>query len=148
MPLDVEKLIEQNIADGAEIEISGAVDAATIRAAETLLGVRFPRSYREYLAQYGALEIDGRTFAGLGTDAPRSGDVVAFTRYARRDYTLADHYVALDFQDSDFWMCLDTSRRDANDESPVVLIHPVDGTQSGPDVAPSWADYLVEYLSA
>ncbi|SAI25821.1 SMI1 / KNR4 family [Bordetella ansorpii] len=146
----IEQLIQRNLAEGSDIAVSAGVSQDMIQQAESMLGVRFPVSYRAFLATYGAIEIDCQSFAGLTTEGKvgDDGDVVSFTRYAREDYRLPDPYVALDFQDGDFWLCLDTSQVDQQGESPVVLVSPVDGKRSGPAVAESWASFLASYLAA
>jgi hypothetical protein len=149
MQLDIHELIEKNIAAGAEIEVAGPVSPEKIHQAERMLGVEFPPSYKAYMAEYGALEIDGRTFAGLTPrDVGSAGDVVAFTKHAREKYGLPEQYVALDFQDGDAFLSIDTAQRDADDESPMVLISPVNGKQQGPFAAKSLKEFLVKYLSA
>ncbi|MCA7993374.1 hypothetical protein LGM63_22250 [Burkholderia cepacia] len=56
--------------------------------------------------------------------------------------------LALDFQDGDAFLCIDTSLKDGDGESPVVLTSPVDGRKIGAVAAKSWGDYLVKYLSS
>lgn len=149
MHLNLGGLISENERPGSDVVISGSVCIEKIQEAESLLGVEFPSSYKEYLLGYGAMEIDGRSFAGL-TPNPvgDGGDVVAFTRYARGNYGLPSQYLALDFQDGDAFLCIDTSQKDGDGESPVALISPVDGRKMGAMAAKSWGDYLVKYLSS
>lgn len=145
----LDELIQENINDGSEIICSGPVDEEKIRRAEALLGLTFPPSYKLYLSRYGAIEIDGRSFSGLTSrDAGQDGDVVAFTRSAREQYSLPAQYIAIDFQDGDAFLCIDTSRKDSNGESPLVLISPENGSQQGGTVANGLIDYLERYLSA
>ncbi|MBN3768832.1 SMI1/KNR4 family protein [Burkholderia sp. Se-20378] len=142
-------LISENIRSGSEIVISGPVSIEENQEAELLLGVKFSSSYRGYLSEYGAMEIDGRSFAGLTSNPVGDmGDVVAFTRYTRGNYGLPNQYVALDFQDGDAILCIDTSQKDADGESPMALISPVDGRKLGSVAAKNWGDYLVKYLSS
>jgi len=150
MSVNLDDLIRKNIDDGSEIEFSGPVDDAKIREAESALGVTFPPSYRDYLRRYGAMEVDGRSFGGLSAAAAVGsvGDVVAFTRHARADHGLPVRYVAIDFQDGDAFLCIDTGRQDADGESPLVLVEPVGLAQRGPDVAQGLVDYLTRYLTA
>jgi hypothetical protein len=144
----LDKLIQQNVDDGSEVVCSGPVDDGKIQRAEALLGLTFPPSYKEYLSHYGAIEIDGRSFGGLTSrDAGESGDVVAFTRNAREQYSLPDQYIAIDFQDGDAFFCIDTNQKDSTGEAPVVLISPESGRQHGGIVAKSLIDYLERYLS-
>ena len=113
-----------------------------------MLGVEFPPSYTAFLTEYGAHEIDGRSFAGLtSSEVGTAGDVVAFTKHARENYALPERYVAIDFQDGDAFLCIDTEQKSVDNESPVVLVSPVGGQQQGPVAADSLTDYLVRYLS-
>ncbi|HIH2744425.1 SMI1/KNR4 family protein [Burkholderia aenigmatica] len=148
MCLNLGDLIDANEEAGSEIFISGAASAEKIREAELLLGVDFSTSYKEFLSEYGAMEIDGRSFAGLTSNpVGEAGDVVTFTRYARAEYGLPNHYVALDFQDGDVFLCIDTSQI-ADGESPMALVSAVDGRKMGVVAAKSWGDYLMKYLSS
>lgn len=147
--IDLDELIQRSVADGSEIVCSGPVDDEKIRRAETMLGVIFPPSYKRYLLRYGAMEIDGRSFSGLTSrDVGEGGDVVAFTRNAREEYGLPEQYIAIDFQDGDAFLCIDTGQKDASGESPLVLISPESGRQQGGVVANGLIDYLARYLSA
>jgi hypothetical protein len=142
-------LIEANVAAGAKVAVAGPASDEAVQAAESMLGVALPPSYRGFLARFGAVEIDGRSFAGLTCgDVGSAGDVVAFTTHARDNYQLPAHYVALDFQDGDAFLCIDTEQRRADGESPIVLVSPSDGTQLGHPAAESWTDYLADYLSS
>ncbi|NML35514.1 SMI1/KNR4 family protein [Paraburkholderia antibiotica] len=145
----LDQLIEQNVAEGADIVRGGPVTVDKIQRAEELLGVAFPPSYKDYLTQYGAIEIDGRSFAGLtANEVGAIGDVVAFTKNAREQYGIPDRYIALDFQDGDVFLCIDTQSKDSAGESPLVLISPVNGKQQGAVVSQGLVDYLEKYLSA
>lgn len=149
MSIDLHKLIEQNIAAGSEIVVAGPVSPDKVRSAELMLGVEFLLSYTAFLTEYGAIEIDGRSFAGLtSSEVGTAGDVVAFTKHARENYALPARYVAIDFQDGDAFLCIDTEQKGVGNESPVVLVSPIGGKQQGPVAAESLTDYLVRYLSS
>lgn len=149
MQVEIKKLLEKNAQEGAEISVSGPVDKNKIDLAEKALGVTFPPSYKKYLEEFGAIEIDNYSIAGLTQrDVGELGDVVAFTRYAREEFGLPSQYVALDFKDGDDFLCIDTSQKDASSESPIVLINPVTKRQHGSVVSPSFGDHLTAYLSA
>src|ERR1700710_1948842 len=62
--------------------------------------------WEAYMAEYGALEIDGRAFAGLTSKEIKFvGDIVQFTKHAREKYGLSEQYLALDFQDGNAFLC-------------------------------------------
>lgn len=142
---ELNTLIEKNINDGAEINIGQPVSFQTIEKAEILLGVRFPKSYILFLEKFGTIEIDGRSFAGLEPEQVNiTGDVVSYTKYLRVDEDLPDQYIALDFQDGDYILCIDTSKFNDLQEAPLVLIDPV--TKESSLVSGSFMDYLIDYL--
>lgn len=66
---------------------SGPATQAVIDQAETALGVRFPRQYREFLSQFGAGVFDGATLYGLPdpltNEPPLWEDVVHVTQQLR-----------------------------------------------------------------
>lgn len=142
---ELNTLIEKNINDGAEINIGQPVSFQTIEKAEILLGVRFPKSYILFLEKFGTIEIDGRSFAGLEPEQVNiTGDVVSYTKYLRVDEDLSDQYIALDFQDGDYILCIDTSKFNDLQEAPLVLIDPV--TKESSLVSGSFMDFLIDYL--
>jgi hypothetical protein len=148
MQMSIRELIEKNIADGAEISWSGPVPDEKIHLAEQLLGVPFPESYKAFIREFGSIEIDGFPLSGLTQrDVGESGDVVAFTKHCRTEYKLPVQYIALNFQDGDYFLSIDTSKTDDLSESPIVLIDPVKKQRHGPVSAPSFGNYLVAYLS-
>lgn len=148
MRINFRDLLDQIVAEGGDVSSSGPVPDEKIDDAQKILQVSFPPSYREYLAEFGALEIDGQTFAGLTANPAGSlGDVVAFTQYFRAEYHLPTHFIALDFQDGDYFLCMDSSVQSDTGESPLFLIDPVKLTVKGHKVADTFTDYLAGYLA-
>jgi len=115
--------------------LAGPADEEMIASAERKLGVRFPQSYRAFLAQYGAALCSGFEIAGLFRHAyddepPLWDDVVTATCLLRGktgDF-IPKEYVAISGDGGDFTYYLDTSRMDAASECPVIVLGPgVDG---------------------
>jgi hypothetical protein len=149
MSITLKELIEKNIADGAEISWSGPVHRSRIQLAERMLGVKFPESYINFIEEFGSIEIDGFSFSGLSQrNVGEPGDVVAFTKYCRDQYALPKQYIALNFQDGDYFLSIDTAAADLSSEAPIVLIDPVKKEKHGPIAAPSFGAYLITYLSS
>ncbi|MEQ1969169.1 SMI1/KNR4 family protein [Xenorhabdus nematophila] len=143
----ISDLINKNILDGGEIVISGEVNKECVKKAESLLGVAFPPSYSCFIEKFGSIEIDNRSFAGLfANEVGQDGDVVAFTLFQREDIGLPNKYIALDFQDGDYLLCIDTSIVNNENECPVVLVNP-DSLESH-KINDSFYDYITEYLDA
>ena len=148
MKNEIINLINDNINNGASIETAGKVENEIIKKAEAELGLAFPPSYREFVSHFGCIEIDGRSFAGLfpDEDVNEDGSVVSFTIFQRKDLGLPKEYIALDFQDGDYLLCLNSSSVNAEGESPVVLVSPVSFEET--KLNDSFYDYLIDYLSA
>lgn len=143
---ELKKLISKNIKDGSEIFVGQPIDFDTIKRAEKALDVKFSDSYISFLHEFGTIEVDHRFFAGLhSSDVGKNGDVVAFTKYLREDIALPLQYVALDFQDGDYVLSLDTANFTEH-ECPVVLVDPVTREQS--IVNRSFSEFLIGYLKA
>lgn len=148
MKNEIIKLINENVSNGSSIETAGSVKEDLIKEAEVKLGLHFPPSYKDFIKNFGCIEIDGRSFAGLfpNEDVNEDGSVVAFTIFQREDLGLPENYVALDFQDGDYLLCINTSLINSNGESPIVLVDPISFKES--KLNESFYNYLVGYLSA
>ncbi|PHM30061.1 SMI1/KNR4 family protein [Xenorhabdus innexi] len=147
MKNSISDLINKNILDGSEVVISGEVNKEFVKKAESMLGVSFPPSYSSFIEKFGSIEIDNRSFAGLfENEVGQDGDVVSFTLFQREDVGLPNKYIALDFQDGDYLLCIDTSIVNNENEYPVVLVNP-DSLESH-KVNDSFYDYITEYLDA
>ena len=113
---------------GTSCIIAGGAPESTISQAEATLGVRFPPSYRSFLAQYGAVGCGGFEVAGLFEDRdkfrpPYWENVVTWNLRKRRGpHGLSPHYVAISHDGSEAAFLLDTSTPEL--ESPVVVLGP------------------------
>jgi antitoxin YobK len=112
--------------------MAGGVDERSILKAEEALGIRFPPSYREFLSQFGAafctkLEISGLFNAGDDDDqSPLWSNVVTSTLQLRRASRglIPNEYVPISDDGGDHTFYLDTSRCNAQDECPVIVLGP------------------------
>lgn len=144
---EINMLIQLNIKSGSSITVAGHVDNHYIDQAEAILAVQFPISYVKFIEQFGCIEIDGRSFSGLYPGKMNiDGDVVAFTQFLRNDINLPHQYIALDFQDGDYLLCINTEKKDNKGESPVVLLNPI--TFEEDPLNNSFFEYIIEYLEA
>ena len=115
----------------ADCDVAGPAAPEMIAAAERELGVRFPSSYRWFLSSYGAAVGDGFQVAGLfegdyETEPPLWSHVVTCTLQLRRAAggNLPAAYVAISDDGGDYKFYLDTSRRNSEDECPVIVLGP------------------------
>ena len=95
---------------------SGPSDTQQIEAAETMLGVVFPPSYRAFLATYGAVLGDGFEIAGLtpphGDGPPQWCDMLSSTLALRPHHLPHDSiFIATNGAGVDY--CLSCSRTDS-----------------------------------
>ena len=128
-------------------ESAGGVSDEAIRDAELRLGVRFPPSYRTFLAEYGNIHGTPFEIAGLSQEIAKDDeppywwDVVACNIQLRRvaGELIPKDYVAISDDGGDYKFDLDTNRRDSQGECPVIVLGP---GMDGVVVANSFIDFL------
>lgn len=110
---------------------AGPVHEERIRSAEAALGVHFPKSYKAFLAQYGAAGCSGFDIAGIfqndnPDEPPQWSDVVTTTILLRQaSRGLIPHaYIPISDDGTDYTFYLDTSRLSSENECPVVVLGP------------------------
>ena len=127
---------------------AGGVEEKTIQEAERKLGVQFPRSFRLFLAKYGAIAETPYEMTGLSNEeirddqTPTWWDVVSSTLRMQRASRglIPKEYVLIASDGGDFKFYLDTSRSNNQGECPVVVLGP------GADdvvVAEDFFDFLI-----
>lgn len=99
-------------------DFMGGVNEETIREAEQMLNVTFPRSYHWFLKQYGSGGLQGIYTYGCRTPAADSS-VVYHTQLYREKYNLPVQYIVLEDNDGSV-RCLDTNQMN-DGECPVVF---------------------------
>lgn len=120
---------------GIHPDPTGALSDGEIDAAQRALGVALPGSFRVFLRLFGGRALHGHRFLGLPRCGLR-GDIVLLNRprtstRPRRYIRFTDNLVGEDYY-------LDTSRRDAVGECPVVVV----GGGRGVVVAHSFMEFL------
>jgi hypothetical protein len=125
--------------------VAGSASEQVIASGEERLSVRFPRSYRTFLARHGAALCQGFEIAGLFHHAdkgrpPLWSDVVASNLRIRHRSHLPEGYVAISSDGVDVTYYLDTANMRGDGECAVVALGPgVDSVQ----VAADFAEFLV-----
>jgi antitoxin YobK len=119
--VSIAKAAEIIEANRGSAEIVGGVPFEEVWVAEGKLGVTFPESYKQFLQQFGAVNLAGSQIYGLG--APDTGlpSVIFATETLRAsdDFFPADLVVIQDTGEGDL-LCLATSRMSDEGECPVV----------------------------
>lgn len=129
--------------------VSGPQPPALLAAAETRLGLPFPKSYREFLRQLGAGSCGAQELFGIfQPDFENSSqpDVVWSTLNARRNYGLEDAGITIAFDGTESFHVLDTGRATANGSVPVVEWAPGDILEASPVIADDFSTYLEQVL--
>lgn len=99
----------------------GSTSEEALKRAEKELGLSFPPSYRDFVANYGCLDFGAQEFYGLtGEHVEGIPNVVWSTLDARRKGLPPYMVKILDPAVGDMIFCIDTSHVDSTGESPVV----------------------------
>jgi cell wall assembly regulator SMI1 len=124
----------------------GKVTSNEIHEAEAKLGVKFPRSYKQFLQQYGCGNFGGEIY-GVGVSETGVPSVVWFTLKMREEGFIPNWMVIV-CNEGEYVLCLDTATFDENEECKVVswiLGLPFD-KQPHELTFESFADFLSEYV--
>ena len=120
-----------------EFELMGAATEDEIAAAEAALGITFPPDYRRYLADYGAVVVEGLGIHGVfpGGDEEFPGVVEATCGFRTRG---GPHHLLpiVTFEDCDFVLDLTPGR--AVDNEPPALVW-VAGVPAAEQFSEPWA---------
>ncbi len=132
----------------------GPRSEALVDAAETALGVILPPSYREFLLKLGAGAFGSEEVYGvIREDIVNSGIPDAFwlTLRARKEWPLPPSMVVVYFDGGTGYFVLDTTRRDASAESPLLLWYPDLSSRGGRGqeiVALDFGSFLLETVES
>ena len=140
------------IAASVRANFGRGVPEEVIADAERHLALKFPPSYRWWLAKYGAGYVGGHELQGLfpekiiarDPDLPLMGDVVYLADLHAKRRGHPRHLLEILSYDGDEVYFLDTTRRSADGECPVVCRHAGGGELR--DVAPDFATFLEREL--
>ena len=103
-------------------DFDGKKDSTLIEKAENALGLRFPPTYKRFLAELGCGDIEGLEFYGIiGEDFERSSvpDSIWLTLNERKSGLPKNLILVCAVGDGTYY-ALDTSQVSSNEENPVV----------------------------
>lgn len=112
------------VARSDQAHFVGPRDPGLITAAEEALGVALPPTYRRFVAELGAGNVGSREFYGaIDSNFVESSipDGIWLTLDERERFGFPKHLVILGETGMGEYYALDTSRRDAQGECPVVI---------------------------
>ena len=138
------RLIDRN-AESADFE--GAKSEELVRAAEVALGLALPRTYREFVRRLGCGDIEGEEFYGVVKDDFENSSVpdgIWLTLNERKTAKLPDSMVIVADNGVGGWYAIDTSKKNADGDSPVVEWLP--NNQPSHVVASDFGAFLLQRL--
>jgi antitoxin YobK len=103
---------------------AGEKPAALVEKAEIALGVRLPKSYRDFLKSYGFISFEGLEYYGvIDEEFEKSGvpDVVWYNHHLRIAQSFPAHLIVVSNNDGVEYMCLDTSKFFSDTECAMVV---------------------------
>lgn len=143
----IDKLIEKARGSGTDVWIAGPATTADINAVECALQVEFPPSYREFLANYGAMSFGDSAVSGItdeGVLVGNGGSVHFDTLRLRAEAGLPVQLVVVGVHE-DWAYCLDTSRRMLGGECSVVNFEYHSNQRDAP-IAADFQQWLVRFV--
>jgi hypothetical protein len=135
-----------------EAEFAGPRDGGVVDAAEAALGLRFPPTYRRFVAELGAGDIAGQEFYGVITDEFVDSSVpngIWLTLTARRKWPLPDSMIVVGSDGGVDYYVIDTEKATGGQEPPVEVWRPGVST-AGDDleqVASDFGEFAVHLAS-
>ena len=122
---------------------------AEIAAAERLLGVSFPESYRQFLSDFGWGRFSHQELYGLGSDVPTNIDLVRNTIAERSEMepNLPAYLVPVMNDGFGNHYCLDTSSKKNGESALVFWDHEQRSNQIPGQVAVTFDVWLIDLLT-
>jgi antitoxin YobK len=138
----------QLIVGQRELRVGGPAQPAQLDQAERRLGLRLPRSYREFLLGFGELRAPAIRFLGIGPtsdlDNPTVDDCVGVTLEGRESFGLPPSYIVCSVDADGQVVCLDTFAM--RDDEALAILWNCETRAIARVVAPSFGDHLVDRL--
>lgn len=141
---DLEKAFEiiDDTTNGAFIV--GGKSKQTIKESEKQIETSFPDSFKIFIEKYGLVLIFGCEFSGIGKNEALES-WARDTLFIRKMYNSPLYYIIISSTGDGAYYALDTSRMNADNECPVVLLDDAHG-QKPVDVAEDFGKFLLDQL--
>jgi hypothetical protein len=148
--LKTSKVIKDNL-EKFDFEAT-VIDTQLINAAEKVLGIPFPPTYRCFLSEYGsggkgALEVYGLTRNSSVNF--REGSVpngVWLTLKERKEGRLPSQFIIIGSTGDGFWYALDSSKINAEGEYPVVICGFGENNEGSQKVNEDFGEFFLEQI--
>lgn len=128
--------------------VVGPQPEARVRAAERLLSIQLPPSYRAFTKRVGSGSVHGIEIYGVLTDDPTNSsvpDAIWLTLEAREEWGIPHSAIVFYFDGSDGYYILDVRKANKTGEPPVELWLPGESNQTDP--CERVGDSFIEVLS-
>ena len=128
----------------------GEMPEEKIVEAEEMLGVVFPKSYRDFLRNYGCGGVDGEEFYGIGPGEPTAVPSVIFiTKETRKDVNLPHELIPVWYSGGEEECMIDLSQSDG-EEAPIISWIPGmdDLEQDRTPIYPSFSTFFVAQVKS
>ena len=135
--------------DSSEYSLDGQYSDEEVENAEKILGITFPRSYREFLKKHGHVDVKSLDVMGLSRYNYQNsgyGGLVWSTLNGRNNLSQPNNIITLEHIGDGSYYALDLSQMNDDNECPVV-IWPVGGYEMTPVleiVAPDFGTWFLE----
>jgi hypothetical protein len=143
----VKTLLERIRSSGEQVWTGSPQSEQRIQSVESQLGLRFPPSYRDFVATFGGLSIGDSVVSGIADDDPLAdsyGNAFADTNRFRSEYRLPESLLVVQ-PDEDAPYCIDAQRPDEHGEGDVICYENHSGNVT--KISDSFGTWLVAWLS-
>jgi cell wall assembly regulator SMI1 len=131
-----------------DFEHGHGVSLTVIERAEKELGVKFPSSYRTFLAKFGWGSLGNSEIYGLGDDVPKWLDVVELTKSERTEMLppIPTNLVPVLNDGGGNHVCIDTSNSSGEAAVMVFWDHELGPKQIPEKIAVDFNDWIISLL--
>jgi len=142
----VVQLIAARREEGCEIWLAGGASEEQVAALERAFGLSLPPTYSRFLKMFGAISLDDHHVSGIvENDAlkEQGGSVLWDTACFRKEEGFPAGFIVIG-KHEDGAYCLDSNRRSADHEFPVINFE-FGSIQHAKPVAKNFHDWLIRF---
>ena len=125
------------------INFSSTCTEETVRKAEIMLDVKFPRDYAEHLKKFGGIDFGSTSICGIGFNDLSKSDMISWTLDERENWGMPKNLVIIHELGDGTRDCLQINETDP-DKSPVVEYHDPDSPVRV--LAPDFGTFLLDLV--
>ena len=138
-----EKAVELIKSHKELISFRSTCSEETVRKAEIMLGVKFPRDYAEHLKNFGGVDFGGTRICGIGFNDLSRSDMITWTLDERNNCGMPKNLIIIHELGYGTRDCLQINENNP-DKSPVVEYHDPDSPVRV--LAPDFGTFLLDLV--